>query len=72
MVELWIFSQGVSESPQLGQVPERLPGGEMDIGIREGTIQLWWWRHLTSDTMANKIDEEVDNQDGEDEKEEDN
>ena len=38
VVELGIFSQGVAEGPQLGEVPERLPEGEMEIRI--GTIEL--------------------------------
>ena len=38
MVELGIFSQGVSEGPQLGEVPERLSGKEMDIGKEQSNF----------------------------------
>ena len=39
VVELGIFSQGVSEGPQLGEVPERLPEKEIEIQIKSGRTE---------------------------------
>ena len=38
VVELGIFSQGVAEGPQLGEVPERLP--EREMGIRKEQLNF--------------------------------
>ena len=50
MVELGIFSQGVSEGPQLSEVPERLPGKEMDIGKEQSIFDTAECGCLTPDT----------------------